>query len=60
MVPPLNISLEVRQEFVGAYERVFRLVLIPVSVVSLPTFVVIPEYANLVDYVCQAVLIGMS
>jgi hypothetical protein len=55
MVPPLDISLEIRQKFFGAHELVIRLLLVPVPVVSLPTFVVIPEDANLVDYICQTV-----
>ncbi|MBP1609722.1 MAG: hypothetical protein H6Q04_1957 [Acidobacteria bacterium] len=56
MVPPLDISLEVRQESVGAHELKIRLVLTPVSVISLPALIVIPDYADLVDHVCQAVL----
>jgi hypothetical protein len=56
MVPPFDISLEVRQEFIGAHELIIRLVLTPVSVVSLPALVVKPDYAILVNHVCQAVL----
>jgi hypothetical protein len=59
MVPPLDIRLEVRQEFVRAHELIIRLFLIPVSVVSLPALVVIPDYAYPVDHICQAVLIRM-
>ena len=56
MVPPLNIRLEVRQEFVGIHKLIIRLVLSPMSMVSLPTLIVIPEHTNLVDDICQAVL----
>jgi hypothetical protein len=56
MVPPLNIRLEVRQKFVGIHKLIIRLVLSPMSVVALPTLIVIPEHTNLVDDICQAIL----
>jgi hypothetical protein len=56
MVPPLNIRLEVRQKLVGIHKLIIRLVISPMSVVSLPTLIVIPDHTNLVDDICQAVL----
>jgi hypothetical protein len=55
MVPPLYISMKIRQEFVGVHELIIRLVLSPVPVISLPTLVVIAKHTNLVDHICQAV-----
>ena len=56
MVPPLDICLEVRQEFVGAHELKIRFIFAPVPVISLPVLVVIPNYTYLVDHVCKAIL----
>jgi hypothetical protein len=59
IVPPFNVTLEVCQEFIWTEEFIVRLFPTPVPVISFPSFVVITEYANLVDYIGQAVLIGV-